>query len=593
MRSLAKNILLVAIFFPLIFGSFFSMPLPAHAQGSQGLGQLGPLPFKDLDCDSNEDITGLNMLSNTITRAAWTLLCPGKVDKNCDGRSDLNGTRMFSETIENGQLVTDAELALARQCPNGFSSENKDNNCDGRDDRYPNIDVRKTDYWNRICPDPTQYKDANCDGVDDVLKISFFNPNEPELWQIWGSLCPGKIDQNCDGYSDFTGIKYFVDNPQNSQQRTDFNIHKLQCPSGYRSNGHDANCDGYDDTPLGYTNQDPTKQYGTLPSCANVAEPGYVAQPNVPQPICLDITNTQSWKLDCSATIRYIDQNCDGTDDISGENLKTIDKLPAWQQLCQPRDTDCDGIDDRTGTDLLGTSEAMADWTLMCPTKVDRNCDGYADSNGSGYSGRRDAKGNMILLPNEPFYKKMCPSGFSIQNRDTDCDGYDDKPIGYQEVTNENGVKTRKPVYLYIANTYYWQNLTCKKASSGVIGSSPFGDLGGGKDLTSETVSDASLTCAQINFRFTSFKAISCTIQNIVSRIFVPLAFVLATLLFIYGVIKYYMAADSTDKRAEGRRYMLWAIIALFIMVSIWGIVRLATDTLGFRFDFPPQLKEE
>ena len=60
--------------------------------------------------------------------------------------------------------------------------------------------------------------------------------------------------------------------------------------------------------------------------------------------------------------------------------------------------------------------------------------------------------------------------------------------------------------------------------------------------------------------------------QDIITGILIPLVFALALLFFFYGVAKYIWSA-GTDKD-EGKKIMVWGVIALFVMTSIWGIVK-------------------
>ena len=67
--------------------------------------------------------------------------------------------------------------------------------------------------------------------------------------------------------------------------------------------------------------------------------------------------------------------------------------------------------------------------------------------------------------------------------------------------------------------------------------------------------------------------------RDIVTRILIPLAFVLALLFFFWGVAKYVWAAG--DGKDEGKKIMIWGVIALFVMASIWGIVSFIGKNLG------------
>ncbi|KND49465.1 MAG: hypothetical protein AB203_00045 [Parcubacteria bacterium C7867-008] len=61
----------------------------------------------------------------------------------------------------------------------------------------------------------------------------------------------------------------------------------------------------------------------------------------------------------------------------------------------------------------------------------------------------------------------------------------------------------------------------------------------------------------------------------------VALLFAVAFLLFIYGMFKYFFLKTSDAKgRAEGRAFMIWSIIGLSVMFSVWGLVRLLLNII-------------
>lgn len=72
------------------------------------------------------------------------------------------------------------------------------------------------------------------------------------------------------------------------------------------------------------------------------------------------------------------------------------------------------------------------------------------------------------------------------------------------------------------------------------------------------------------------------------ATIIIPL-FGLALLLFIWGIIKF-LAGPGDEKNIEqGKRMMVWGVLALFILLSVWGIVALLqTMTDAGATDPPP-----
>lgn len=81
------------------------------------------------------------------------------------------------------------------------------------------------------------------------------------------------------------------------------------------------------------------------------------------------------------------------------------------------------------------------------------------------------------------------------------------------------------------------------------------------------------LTFAQLNVTTKIFGSI----DNLVTTILVPLVFTLALLFFFWGVAKYIWSAGDKE---EGKKIMVWGVVALFVMSSIWGLVAFFQDEL-------------
>jgi hypothetical protein len=67
----------------------------------------------------------------------------------------------------------------------------------------------------------------------------------------------------------------------------------------------------------------------------------------------------------------------------------------------------------------------------------------------------------------------------------------------------------------------------------------------------------------------------------ILSSAIIPLLVTLSVIVFIIGILKYIAGADEAAKREEGRNFMIYGIIALFVMVSIWGLVGIIQGTFN------------
>lgn len=80
----------------------------------------------------------------------------------------------------------------------------------------------------------------------------------------------------------------------------------------------------------------------------------------------------------------------------------------------------------------------------------------------------------------------------------------------------------------------------------------------------------------------------------LLSRSVVPLLFALAVVAFIWGVIQFYLNPENEEKRKKGKSFIVGGLIALFVMVAMWGIIGIFTGTFDLNNTMPntlPQFK--
>ena len=76
------------------------------------------------------------------------------------------------------------------------------------------------------------------------------------------------------------------------------------------------------------------------------------------------------------------------------------------------------------------------------------------------------------------------------------------------------------------------------------------------------------------------------------TKIFLPLVGVLLTLalvMFFWGMIKYIKSLGSEKDKRDGKDLMIWGIIALAVMVSVWGLVNIVISTIGLDNETVPK----
>ncbi|MBI2056500.1 MAG: hypothetical protein HYT37_03950 [Candidatus Sungbacteria bacterium] len=65
------------------------------------------------------------------------------------------------------------------------------------------------------------------------------------------------------------------------------------------------------------------------------------------------------------------------------------------------------------------------------------------------------------------------------------------------------------------------------------------------------------------------------------NNIIIPLLFVFATLIFLWGVIKYIAKGSEEKEQKAARSLMLYGIIGLAVMLAVWGIVNIIIQYFG------------
>ena len=59
----------------------------------------------------------------------------------------------------------------------------------------------------------------------------------------------------------------------------------------------------------------------------------------------------------------------------------------------------------------------------------------------------------------------------------------------------------------------------------------------------------------------------------------IPLLFALALAAFIYGVFDFIRASASGEETGKKKEFMVWGIVALCVMFSVWGLVSIFQGT--------------
>jgi len=79
-----------------------------------------------------------------------------------------------------------------------------------------------------------------------------------------------------------------------------------------------------------------------------------------------------------------------------------------------------------------------------------------------------------------------------------------------------------------------------------------------------------------------TLKDVLCYVTGILNDAVIPLIFAMAMVMFVWGAVNFFIInGDEAPKREQGRQFMIWGIIALAVMLSVWGLVGILKTTFG------------
>lgn len=106
------------------------------------------------------------------------------------------------------------------------------------------------------------------------------------------------------------------------------------------------------------------------------------------------------------------------------------------------------------------------------------------------------------------------------------------------------------------------------------------------KAILFTSVSLATLALPLVSLAATPINDISSVgglIIDTINNILVPVLFAIAFIVFLFGAFKtFILGANSDDTKTEGKNLMIWSLVGFFVMVSIWGLVGILTNTVSF-----------
>ena len=86
--------------------------------------------------------------------------------------------------------------------------------------------------------------------------------------------------------------------------------------------------------------------------------------------------------------------------------------------------------------------------------------------------------------------------------------------------------------------------------------------------------------------QITDANSLTNKITNIGNTIII-LLISFAVIWIIISVVRYLIAGGDNEKRKEGGMRILWGVVGLFVILSIWGLVAILKNTFGTNNNIP------
>jgi len=73
-----------------------------------------------------------------------------------------------------------------------------------------------------------------------------------------------------------------------------------------------------------------------------------------------------------------------------------------------------------------------------------------------------------------------------------------------------------------------------------------------------------------------------------VFNLIIPFLVLLATVIFLYGIVKYITSGGDEKKLEEAKSVIVWGVLALAVMLTAWGFVKVLVDAIFGTENLPP-----
>jgi len=78
-------------------------------------------------------------------------------------------------------------------------------------------------------------------------------------------------------------------------------------------------------------------------------------------------------------------------------------------------------------------------------------------------------------------------------------------------------------------------------------------------------------------------------VDKIIINPLILLLFALALLFFLYGVFEFILNLDNEEKKTQGKSHMIWGVVGITIMISVFTLMNIILNTLNITGINPEQ----
>ncbi len=78
----------------------------------------------------------------------------------------------------------------------------------------------------------------------------------------------------------------------------------------------------------------------------------------------------------------------------------------------------------------------------------------------------------------------------------------------------------------------------------------------------------------------TALNSFITKLSTLIVNPLIKLMFAAALIVFLWGVFDYIKNADNADDRETGRSHIIWGLVGMLIMVSVFTIIEIALNTV-------------